>query len=53
MVIDIHGRTVILKPVGGGEQWDADRRGVEPATLASALLKQVREYNEHNRGMRL
>jgi hypothetical protein len=52
MVIDIFGRTVMLKPVGGGEVWDADRRRVEPATLASALLEQVREYNEHNRGMR-
>ncbi|MEU6223040.1 hypothetical protein [Streptomyces sp. NPDC047042] len=39
------GPYAILRPVGGGKEWEANPESVEPLTDAEALSVEVREAN--------
>ncbi|MEW2115589.1 hypothetical protein AB0945_10410 [Streptomyces sp. NPDC005474] len=39
------GPYAILRPVGGGREWEADLESLEPLTDAEALSVEVRETN--------
>ena len=39
------GPYAILRPVGGGKEWEANLEGVEPLTDAEALSVEVKETN--------
>jgi hypothetical protein len=47
------GPYVLLRPVGGGREWEADPARIRPATQEERLAAGVRAVNERSTGRRL
>ncbi|MBG0853822.1 hypothetical protein I2W78_18700 [Streptomyces spinoverrucosus] len=49
-VMGFQGPYVQLRPIGGGQEWDADPEALEPVPVGAALSESVAAANARSRG---